>query len=246
MSHRPNLPERTSAVRMLGLLLLVLLGMGAPARGEQDYVSRYDLFAGYTFLDSPHVNLFENGSHFQVGVRPKTWYSLGIDYSISSGSLSLTPNLLTPAVQQQLGGLLQQLALAGQLPAGYVLAVPTNSTTQTFAGGPQLSYRHFSKVTLFVRPSFGAIHEVATPRPGDAVAAVVVGALAPSGHKTDWTAFYGFGGGVDFLFWKHVGLRVQADLVYDHLFSDLLQDGRLTTRFSVGPCFNFGRNVRKK
>ena len=45
---------------------------------------------------------------------------------------------------------------------------------------------------------------------------------------------------------KHVGLRVQADLVYDHLFSDTLQDGRLTTRFSVGPCFNLGKNIAKK
>ena len=51
---------------------------------------------GTLFLDSPHVSLFENGFHFQAGVRPKTWYSLGFDYSISGGSLTLTPNLLTP------------------------------------------------------------------------------------------------------------------------------------------------------
>jgi hypothetical protein len=31
--------------------------------------------------------------------------------------------------------------------------------------------------------------------------------------------FYGFGDGTDLLFSKHVPLRVQADLVYDHLFS---------------------------
>ena len=100
-------------------------------------------------------------------------------------------------------------------------------------------------MTLFVRPSIGAIHEVATPQPVDPIAKVVVAAVAPSGKKTDWTLFYGFGGGADFLFSKHVGLRVQADLVYDHLFSDLLQDGRFTTRFSVGPCFNFGKNIEK-
>jgi hypothetical protein len=29
------------------------------------------------------------------------------------------------------------------------------------------------------------------------------------------------------------------------LFSDILRDGRLTTRFSIGHCFNFGRNIKK-
>jgi hypothetical protein len=51
---------------------------------------------------------------------------------------------------------------------------------------------------------------------------------------------------MDFNISKHVGLRVQADLVYDHLFSDTLKDGRLTTRFSVGPTFSVGKNIAKK
>jgi hypothetical protein len=217
----------------------------SPAFAQQKYVSRFDAFGGYAFLDSPHIGLFENGFQFQLGVRPKTWYSLGFDYSISEGSLTLTPNLLTDALQQQLGAEFQALALAGQIPPGYMLSVPTHSRTQTFAAGPQLAYRHFSHVTLFIRPSIGAIYEVATPNPGDPIATAVVAQLAPSGRKTDWTGFYGFGGGVDYLFSKHVALRVQADLVYDHLFSDLLKDGRLTTRFSIGPCFNFGKNIAK-
>jgi hypothetical protein len=234
--------------RSTGVAILVavfsLLAI-SPAFAQQSYVSRFDAFGGYTFLDSPHVGLFENGFQFQVGVRPKTWYSLGFDYSISAGNLTLTPNLLTTALQQQLGAQLQALTLAGLVPPGYVLSIPTHSRTQTFAAGPQLAYRHFSHVTLFIRPSIGAIYEVATPNPGDPIAAGIVAQLAPSGQKTDWTGFYGFGGGVDYLFSKHVGLRVQADLVYDHLFSDLLKDGRLTTRFSIGPSFNFGKNIAK-
>ena len=244
-SAKARYPGTHRVVKTLLLLTFAVLLASAPTLGQQNYVSRYDLFAGYSFLDSPHVSLFENGFHFQLGVRPKPWYSLGFDYSVSGGSLTLTPNLLTPAWQQQLGGLLQQLAAAGELPAGYTVAIPSNSVTQTFAAGPQLAYRHFKKVTLFVRPSLGAIHEVATPQPADPIAKIIVGALAPSGQKTNWTVFYGFGGGADFLFSKHVGLRVQADLVYDHLFSDILQDGRLTNRFSVGPCFNFGKNIKK-
>ena len=230
----------------LVLLTLAVTLLASRASGQQTYVTRYDLFAGYTFLDSPHVSLFENGFHFQIGVRPKTWYSLGFDYSVSEGNLTLTPNLLTTTLQQQLGAELAALAAAGQLPAGYTLVVPAHSVTQTFAAGPQLAYRHFTNVTLFLRPDLGAIHEAATPKPatGDLIAQGVVQQLAPSGKKTDWTPFYGFGGGVDFLFNKHVGLRVQSDLVYDHLFSDLLKDGRFTVRFSVGPIFNFGKNIK--
>ena len=127
------------------MVILALALVASPAYGQQTYVTRYDLFAGYSFLDSPHVSLFENGFHFQIGVRPKTWYSVGFDYSVSKGDLTLTPDLLTTALQQQLGGELQQLAAMGLLPPGYSLTEPAHSTTQTFAVGPQLAYRHFTK-----------------------------------------------------------------------------------------------------
>ena len=229
--------------RVVWILTLAALLWAAPAFGQQTYVTRYDLFTGYTFLDSPHVGLFENGFHAQFGVRPKKWYSLGLDYSFSKGNLTLTPDLLPVPLQQQLGAQLAGLAAAGLLPPGYTLVVPANSTTNEFAVGPQLAYRHFSKLTLFIRPSFGAIHETGTPRPRDPIAAMVAQQLAPTGKKRDWQGFYGFGGGFDILFTKNFGWRVQSDLVYDHLFNDLLKDGRWTVRFSVGPCFNFGRNI---
>ncbi|HEY6293175.1 MAG TPA: hypothetical protein VI455_16610 [Terriglobia bacterium] len=191
------------------------------------------------------MSLFENGFHFQAGVRPVTWVSIGFDYSISAGTLTLTQNLLTTQLQQQLGAQLQQLIAAGVIPPTYVLSVPAHSRTQTVTAGPRFAYRHFSDLTLFIRPSIGLIHEAATPHPTDPVATAIVQQLVPSGTKTDNTAFYGFGGGADFLFSRHVALRVQSDLVYDHLFSDLLKDGRWTVRFSVGPCFNFGKNIVK-
>jgi len=236
-------------IAALLFLTLALLLSTVPALGQQTYVSRYNLYAGYTFLDSPHVSLFENGLHVQAGVNPTTWLALGFDYSISGGNLSLTPNLLTPALQTELGLVLQALSL----PLNTPVSVPTNSRTQTFAGGPQLEYRHFKQVTLFVRPSIGAIHELATAEPGtNSLNQAIVGALeqggvlAAGGKKTDTTLFVGFGGGVDFNVTKHVGLRVQADLVHDHLFSDTLQDARYTVRFSVGPTFNLGKNITKR
>lgn len=222
-----------------------LLVAALPVWGQQAYVSRYDLFTGYTFLDSPRVGLFENGFHVQAGYRLRTWVSLGVDYSVSAGDLTLTPNLLLPSLQQQLGAELGGLAAAGQIPPTYQLVVPAHSRTQTFAAGPQVASHHWRHVTPFVRPSIGAIHEVATPHPADPIAALVANQLAPAGKKTDWTAFYGFGGGFDVLLSKHIAVRTQADLVYDHLFSDLLKDGRWTVRFSFGPCFNFGSNVAK-
>jgi hypothetical protein len=222
----------------------VLLSPAAFA--QQTYVTRYDVFGGYAFLDSPHVDLFENGFAAQIGFRPKTWYSVGFDYTIAAGDLKLTPELLPPALRDRLAAQLAQLAAAGQLPPGFSLVVPAHSRTQSFAFGPQLAYRHFRQVTLFLRPVFaGAIHETATPHPRDPIAAGVVSQLVPSGKKSDTVPFIGFGGGFDIILSKHFAVRTQADLVYDHLFNDILKDGRFTTRFSIGPAFNFGRNIVK-
>jgi hypothetical protein len=246
----PN-PETSSRRRSLNGALLVVFTLaivlltGLPVFSQQTYVSRYELYGGYAFLDSPHINLFENGVQFQAGVRMRTWLTLGLDYSYSSGSLTLVPSLLPDALQLQLAAKLAYLESVGAIPPGYALSVPTDSVSQSFAAGPSFNYRHFKKVTFHVRPSIGAIREYATPRPADPVAAGIVKALAPAGSKTDWQGFYGFGGGVDLTVSKNLALRIQGDLVYDHLFNDILKDGRWTTRFSVGPVFNFGRNVVK-
>lgn len=223
--------------------LLPLLLLATSAVGQQTDVTRYDLYAGYAFLNSPKIGLFEHGAQFQFGMRPKTWVSLGFDYSVSTGDLKVTPDLLPAALQQTLATQLGFLASVGKLPPGYSLVVPASSTTHSFAMGPQFAYRHFKHFTLFVRPSMGAIREQATPKPGDPIAAGVVAGLTPTGKKVDWQGFYGVGYGFDILFSKHFAWRTQSDLVWDHLFNDILRDGRWTVRFSAGPCFNFGRNI---
>ncbi|HEY1342913.1 MAG TPA: hypothetical protein VGF59_35670 [Bryobacteraceae bacterium] len=214
--------------------------------GQQTYVTKYDYYIGYAFLDSPKISLFQHGFQTQIGMRPRTWYSLGFDYSFAQGGMTLTPDLLPDALRQGLAAQLGALAAAGRLPAGYSLVVPADATTQSFAAGPQLAYRHFKKVTLFLRPSIGAIRETATPKPKDPIATAIVAQLSPRDKKTDWQGFYGVGYGFDVLLSNHFAFRVQGDLVYDHLFNDILKDGRWTTRFSVGPCFNFGRNIVEK
>ncbi len=225
----------------VGLLLLT-----GPASGQQTDITRFDAYVGYGFLDSPHIGLFENGVAMQVGYRPKRWYSVGFDYTVAKGNLVLTPNLLPTALQQQLGAQLGQLAAAGVIPSNYNLAVSTDSVTQTFAVGPQLAYRGMTHATLFFRPVFaGAIHEAATPHPADPIATGVAKELAPRGVKTDTAPFIGFGGGFDIIITRNFSIRTQADLVYDHLFNDLLRDGRFTVRFSVGPAFNFGPKLAR-
>jgi len=244
MKHRPRcLPKQTWRMSHSLLVFLLVLLLAPAGFSQQTYVTRFDLYTGYAFLDSPKVGLFENGFQTQFGFRPRTWVSLGFDYSITRGNLTVTPDLLPTALQQQLGAQLGLLAAAGQLPSGYTLVVPASSTTQSFAAGPQFAYRHFSKLTFFLRPSLGAIREVATPKPKDPIAAAIAAELAPAGKKTDVTGFYGFGYGVDILLSRHFGIRAQGDLVWDHLFNDLLREGRWTTRFSIGPCFNFGPNI---
>ncbi len=225
---------------------LAFLCVSLPAVGQQEYVTRYDTFIGYGFLSSPNISLFENGFAAQFGFRPKTWYSFGVDYTLATGDGMITPNLLPNELQQSLQARLGQLAAAGLIPPGYTLSVPIHSRTQTVAVGPQLAFRHFTHETIFFRPLFaGAMFETATPQPTDLIAKAIVAQLAPAGHKTDTAGFVGLGGGFDILFSKHFAMRSQVDVVYDHLFNDLLKDGRWTVRFSVGPAFNFGRNIKK-
>jgi len=116
----------------------VLLPLALPVLGQQEVVTRYDAFVGYGFVNSPKIKLFENSFAIQAGVRPKTWYSAGFDYTNASGDLSLTPNLLPTSLQQQLAEQLARLEAAGLLPPGYKLTVRTLSRTQTFAWVPSL------------------------------------------------------------------------------------------------------------
>ena len=68
---------------MMFIMLAALVSLVSPLRGQQTYVTRYDAYVGYAFLDSPSVGLFENGVATQVGFRPRTWFSVGFDYSIT-------------------------------------------------------------------------------------------------------------------------------------------------------------------
>jgi hypothetical protein len=233
-------------LRAVTALLAFLPVLCTPrASAQQSYVGLFDLYGGFTYLASPDINLDQRGFHLQAGINANSWLALGFDYSRSVGHTDITPNLLTASLQQSLGEQIAAGEALHEFPAGYSLVVPFDATTQTFAAGPQLMIRHWSAVTLFVRPSIGAIHEDATLHATDPIAASVVAQLAPTGSKTDWTAFYGFGGGSEFNFGPHFSIRAQVDFVHSHLFSDVLKNGRNTVRLSIGPAIHLGPNRAK-
>ena len=227
----------TSSVMLICVLLLP-----RPAWGEQSYVGRWDVYGGYARISQPSINLGENGFALQTAVRLTTWLTAGFDYSIATGQNTLLPSMLVPALQKQIGAQLSELIAAGIVPPTYQLRVPTNARTQAFQIGPDFPIRKFESVTFFVRPNLGALQVVATPRPKDPIASAIVAQLTPSGTKTDWTYFYGFGGGMEFNVNKHFALRFQADFAHDQFFNDVLKAGN-TIRFSVGPAFQWGKNV---
>jgi hypothetical protein len=230
--------------KFVTLLVVFLFLLGSRRLfAQQDYVGRFDLYNGFTWFDSPSAKLEERGYHLQAGANLRTWLSAGFDYSVVQGTLTLTTDLLKPALASQIDEEISGLQSLGALPPGYQVAVRTASTTQTFAAGPQLEFRHFRQVTLFVRPSIGAINESATPHPTDPFTTALVQQLAPSGKKTDWEPFYGFGGGADVNFGRHTSIRLQADFVHNSLFTDILKSSRNTVRLSIGPAFHFGKNI---
>jgi len=243
MQYQPSIDTVPTRIwRVIGILLVLSVLLAAPGFAQQSYVGRWDVYGGFTDVMQPSINLTAPGFNLQLGMRPKTWVTLGFDYAVASGQNTLEPGMLLTSLQSQLGAQLGQLTALGMVPAGYKLAVPTDARVQSFQLGPDFPIRKFESVTFFVRPNLGALQVVATPHPGDPIAQGIVAQLLPSGKKTDWTYFYGFGGGLEFNVNHHFALRVQADFAHDQFFNDLLRPGN-TIRFSVGPAIQWGKNV---
>lgn len=231
------------SLRSLACALIAMFSvMAAPGRAQQGYVGRYNAFAGFADIDSPALGLNEHGFNAQFGMNPKRWLAMGGDYSIATGNDVLTPNLLPAALQAQIAAAQAAYTAAGLLPANYSLRLATDASTQTFGLGPQLLHR-FARGNVFAHPSIGALREHVVPQPADLFQQALVKQLVPAGYKTDWTPTYGAGGGGEFMLTRHFGLRAGIEIVWNHPFNDILADGRWTFRYSVGPSFQFGRDV---
>jgi len=217
------------------IVSMTVLFLSLPALAQQEYVPRFDGFAGFSYLHSPKLNLEERGFNAEFGVNVTRWLALGVDYSIFTGHSDIFASELTPAVQT---ALLPLLPVLGPNPS-----IPFDSTTYTFTAGPQINFRQLKWVTFFVRPAIGGMHETATLRPANPILALAVQQIGASGDQSDLQPFYGAGGGFDINASKHLGLRVGVDVVHVKLFENLLAEGRNSVRISVGPTFRFGKNV---
>jgi hypothetical protein len=223
----------------MSVLAVALLAFAAATAclAQTPYVGRFDLYTGFSDLNTPGLNnINQIGFHLQAGVTANRWTSYGFDYSVQNGSTNFTPGIATTALRQQ---------LAAELPPGYSLQLPVAVTIQTFTGGGQLIFRHYKQATFFVRPVLAAFHIRGTPHPNDPINTLVAAQLAPQGYLTDWYGAYGAGGGVEFPVMKHLGARVQFDAGWNHPFTNLLEHGSFTYRYSIGPAFHFGPHVKR-
>ncbi len=209
------------------------------ASAQQPDINRYTVFTGFDYMISPARNLTERGFDVDFGVTAKPWLGLGGDFGalgngIISGAGTINGSETVYASPVNASGL---------VPGGASsIHVPFNSTTYTFAAGPQFYLRAWPKVTFLARPGFGGIHESANITfPSQLVPLfTVLGIPLPSSHQTDTQLFFGLGGGFDINVTRKIGARFAADWVNTHLFSSLLVPRQNYVRFSIGPTFRWG------
>ena len=223
------------------VLALFLLLTTLNCFAQQTDVRQFAAYGAFSYLSTPSLNLTQRGFDGDFGVNVRSWLTLGGDFSYAGGHSSLLPTDLNAATQAKLAPFLPLL------PPGYVLAVPYNSSTYTYEAGPQFNYRRLKKVTFFARPALGALHANFTAKPNDLITAAIVKSLLNGNtSKSDTVVFYGFGGGITWEATPNFGIRVAADMVHYDFFSNLLNGGRNSVRFTVGTKFGFGKNILGK
>lgn len=221
-------------------ILAVLLLTPFLCLSQQTDVRQFSVIAGYSYLATPSLNLAQRGFNgdFARNVRP--WLSVGFDFSCFTGHSTLIPSYLNSATQAKLARMLPP-----GLPASAV-AVPYTSSLLTYQFGPQLNYRHFKKVTLFVRPALGLLHADIHAHPSAAATPIVSGLLGGKLAANDNTIFYGVGGGGSLEVTPNFGIRVTADFARYGFFTDMLNGSRNSVRLSITPKISFGKNIIAK
>ena len=228
--------ERALRSLFCGFMIFICV----PAWGQQTDINRYTLFTGFDYMVSPARNLTERGFESDFGVTVRPWLGLGGDFGAlgsdvlsGAGTINGSETVYAPLLIAN-----EQIL---QTPPN-AINVAFQSTTYTFAVGPQFYLRKWKKVTFFTRPGFGGIHEKASIAFPPALVPLLMFLKAPipSVHQTDTQLFFGWGGGFDLNVSRKVGIRFAADWVNTHLFSNLLTPRQNYVRFSVGPTFRWG------
>jgi hypothetical protein len=242
--------------RVVALGLLAVAGLSTYRRAAaQDTVqdaSRYHTamprFGGYIGVPdlwTPSQSLQQIGIHAEFGMYLRPRLLFGADYSHGTGDTALTAAGMPAALQQQLDGEVAALISLGLLPPGYVFRLPLRATTNAFSMGPQVILLERKRLSVFGNPALGALREEGTPLPKDPLQTSVAQIELPSGHKIDWTPFYGGSGGVEVPLTHGLGLRTIIDIIYSHPFNDLVANGVWTYRFSAGISYRLGHRRAK-
>jgi len=224
--------------RLLFCVVAFLVTTAIPTFSQQTDIRQFVIFGADTYLATPSLNLVQRGFDGDLGYNYRSWLSFGFDFGYYTGHSSLLPSELNPAFLA---------TIPAELRSGLAGGVPYNISTQTYEAGPQLNYRHFKKVTFFVRPALGALH--ANAKVKSAFLASLDGAaggfceVLNGCSKNDLVPFYGFGAGISWEITPHFGIRTTTDFAHYDFFGSLLNGGRNSVRVSIGPKFSFGKNI---
>jgi hypothetical protein len=230
--------KETFMRRLLFCVVAFLFLSSVISLSQQTEIPQFSIISGYSYLGTPSINLAQRGYNFDFAQNVRPWLSIGFDFSGFTGYSTLLPSYLNSATQVKLA----QILPPGIPPSA--VTVPYTSSTFTYQVGPQLNYRRFKHVTLFVRPALGLLHAKIQTHPNP-VAAPIVGALLKGKlSSADNAIFYGFGGGATWEIHPNFGLRVTVDTARFNFFPEVLNGSRGTVRLTVATKFSFGKNIR--
>jgi hypothetical protein len=231
-------------VRLL-LVCSLAIFVCLPAAAQEDVrINRYTVYTGFDYMTAPGLSLTQRGFDTDFGVTVKPWLGLGVDFSAAGNNIISGGGTINGTSTTYAPALIAARSVYGNLiPTPNAINVSFNSTTYTMAVGSQFYIRKMKKVTFLIRPGLGAIHAGVDlsldPRLGGLFQSLHL--PVPASHQSDTTYFVGLGGGFDVNMSRRMGLRVTADWINTHLYSDILTNRQNFWRFTIGPTWKWGQ-----
>jgi len=238
-------------------VFVLVLAIATPASAQTPPFQKWDMYAGYSYLNTPSKDLTQHGYNLSFGHNVNKWLALGIDISRFNGSAP------QPSTGAEVAKRISPTLLAGvpapllQALPGVKVQLPVDASTTTFAAGTQFQLRKNRWVTPFFRPFVGAFHGRAEGDPtkvtivslpagvsatqvGAVLAAIPQSVMKNAVTQSETVLGYGFGGGVDLNISKPIGIRFATDFIHTSLF-----DGKQNNiRIATGLIYRFGGDVK--
>lgn len=238
-------------------LTVIVVAAVQPATAQITF-RKWDMYAGYSYLNTPTNNISQYGYNLSFGRNINHWLALGMDYSNFRGSGAQSATGAEMAAKLPTSVLQQLPPGTAQLLPGVTLNVPLAASTSTFAAGTQFQVRKTKWVTPFFRPFLGAFHSRGEGNPsritpvvlptgvtpqmlGAILATIPQDVLKKAVTQSDTCLGYGVGAGMDFNLSRPIGVRFATDYIRTSLF-DKKQNN---VRIAVGLIYRFGPEMRK-